>query len=238
MASVLRDALSTQSKTSRSGKKAPRSKRGNEKSPFAGKRREAAKSIETRQRIIQATEEWLIASGYHTFSMRNIANECDMSVGNLTYHFPRKELIFNVLLDKLTVYYLEGFSRSFSEKLSQKGSGVAGLMKWLLNDAAGNRAARLNRELWMLSSHFPDIHRKLSNLYDKLIAGLVEIFSQKYPHFSHHQLKTIASLIVMITEGTCIVYGGRYRGTIPLKDMNSTVVEILTKYIETESETL
>jgi AcrR family transcriptional regulator len=164
--------------------------------------------------------------------MGNIANECNISPGNLTYHFPRKELLFGELVDKITKTYMEGFSRSLSE-LPQEGPGIEGLMQWLLKDAAMAQTTRLNRELWMLSSHFPDIQKQLSDLYDVLTSHLTELLSKQYPHLSQSKLATISSLIGVLTEGTCIIYGGRYRGQVPLEELNTAVAKILNEYIET-----
>ena len=194
-------------------------------------RNKTKQSIEVKQKILHAAEEWLIKKGYHTFSMRNIANECNISVGNLAYHFPKKELLINALLDKLVSFYLEGCSLSFLEQQSQKEQGIEGLMNWLLKDAAKNRTTRLNRELWMLSSHFPEVRKKFNSVYDALIGNVVELVSQKYPHLTPQKLDAIGSLIAVLTEGTCIIYGGRYKGTIPFAEFNSAAVKVLTEYI-------
>jgi AcrR family transcriptional regulator len=229
----LDDILSKQLKTTRYSKgTASQIKHGDTKSTSAGTQRRTRQGIETRQKILDATEEWLITNGYHTFSMGNIANECKISPGNLTYHFPRKELLFLGLVDKITTFYLEGFSRSLSE-LSQEGSGIEGLMQWLLKDAAMSQTTRLNRELWMLSSHFPDIQKQLSDLYDVLTSHLTELLSKQYPHLSQSKRVILSSLIGVLTEGTCIIYGGRYRGTAPLEELNTAVAEILNDYTET-----
>jgi len=233
MTSVSGDLLGKRSKTLRSTKSTTPTKRGSGKSAAAGNRKRTKQSIELEQRIIQATEEWLITSGYHSFSMRNIANECDISVGTLTYHFPTKESLFNSLIDQIIDFYLEGFSRIILGKHVQKGSGIEHLMEWLLQDAAKKRTTRLNRELWMLSSHYPRTRRKLSDLYNTLIGNVVDLLSQKYPHLPQQKLETIGSLIAILAEGTCIVYGGRYRGTVAFEEMNAAVVEILNQYIET-----
>ena len=203
------------------------------KSTFAGTRRRTGQGIETRQKILEATEKWLITNGYCTFSMHKIAHECNISPGNLTYHFPSKELLFTAVVDRITSFYLEGFSRLLLEKFSKDESGIEALMKWLLKDAAKAQTTRLNRELWMLSLHFPKIQKQLSNLYDALINHLKELLSKKYPHLSQCELVTISSLIGILTEGTCIIYGGRYRGTAPLEELNTAVVKILNEYIET-----
>jgi len=157
--------LSKQSKTSRQSKSiATQTKRGDMKSIFAGTQRRTRQSVETRQKILGATEKWLITNGYHTFSMGNIANECNISPGNLTYHFPSKELLFTAVVDRITSFYLEAFSRFLSSKQVQTESEVECLIKWLMKDAASGRIARLNRELWMLSSHYPQIRKKISYL--------------------------------------------------------------------------
>ena len=224
--------MSEKSKKSRCVKSAASQRsHKNSKSALTKAHNKTKQSIEVKQKILHAAEEWLIKKGYHTFSMRNIANECNISVGNLAYHFPKKELLINALLDKLISFYLKGCSLSFLKQQSQKEPGIEGLMNWLLKDAAKNRTARLNRELWMLSSHFPEVRKKFNYVYDVLISNVVELLSQKYPHLTQQKLDAIGSFIAIITEGTCIIYGGRYKGTIPFAEFNSAAVKILREYI-------
>lgn len=183
--------------------------------------------------ILQATETWLITSGYHKLSMRNIARECKISLGTLTYYFPTKESLINKVIDRLVDHYLFAFNRFLSSEQCQKDSEIDNLIEWLLKDAAKDQITRLNRELWMLSSHYPQIRRKIDDLYNTLISDLAEHLSQKYPHFSQNKLETISSLIAILTEGTCVLYGGRYRVPIKAKEMNSAVAKVVTHYLKT-----
>lgn len=54
----------------------------------------------TKQQILIAAERLFAEKGYHNVSMRAIANELNISVGNLTYHFPRKADLANALLEQ------------------------------------------------------------------------------------------------------------------------------------------
>ena len=60
-----------------------------------------ARGAETVDAILKAALNVLIAEGAGAFTIRRIAAECGMKVGNVSYHFPRKELLIQVLLDDL-----------------------------------------------------------------------------------------------------------------------------------------
>ncbi len=57
----------------------------------------------TKQKIILASEKLFREHGYHNTSMRMLADACEMAVGNLCYHYPKKEDILmedhNILMD-------------------------------------------------------------------------------------------------------------------------------------------
>lgn len=55
---------------------------------------------DTRQRILDTAAELFARQGYHAVTMRAIAGALGISVGNLTYHFPRKQDIASALLEQ------------------------------------------------------------------------------------------------------------------------------------------
>ncbi|MCX7283483.1 MAG: helix-turn-helix domain containing protein [Novosphingobium sp.] len=56
-----------------------------------------ARGTETVDAIIKAALRVLIDEGAGAFTIRRIAAECGMKVGNVSYHFPRKELLIQTL---------------------------------------------------------------------------------------------------------------------------------------------
>ena len=54
----------------------------------------------TRTKILAAARQLFREKGYHNVSMRAIAAELGISVGNLNYYFPRKADLANALLEE------------------------------------------------------------------------------------------------------------------------------------------
>ena len=51
----------------------------------------------TREIILQRARELFMERGYNSVSMRDIADAAGIRIGNLTYHFPRKELLVEAI---------------------------------------------------------------------------------------------------------------------------------------------
>ena len=54
----------------------------------------------TKERILAASLALFNERGYGNVTMRMIADSLSISVGNLTYHFPKKQDIVNALMDE------------------------------------------------------------------------------------------------------------------------------------------
>ena len=53
----------------------------------------------TRETILSCARELFMERGYNNVSMRDVAEAAGIRVGNLTYHFPRKELLVEALFE-------------------------------------------------------------------------------------------------------------------------------------------
>ena len=62
--------------------------------------------FQTRLEIIKLASEMFLTQGYTETSTKKLANELDISVGNLAYHFPTKEHLLAELTTKLCDYHL------------------------------------------------------------------------------------------------------------------------------------
>ncbi len=51
----------------------------------------------TKERIINTAIELFNEKGFVSVTMRDLANELDMSLGNLTYHFKKKEELMEAI---------------------------------------------------------------------------------------------------------------------------------------------
>ena len=55
--------------------------------------------MNTKEEILRCAEELFRKNGYNGVSMREIADAAGIRVGNLTYHFPKKELLVEALFE-------------------------------------------------------------------------------------------------------------------------------------------
>ncbi|MDA8017550.1 MAG: TetR/AcrR family transcriptional regulator [Thermoanaerobaculia bacterium] len=75
-----------------------------------------AKSEATRQRALDAALQLFSQQGFRATTIRQIAETADLSVGNVYYHFPSKEAIFERLLEDFSHRIFDSdspFSRIF-----------------------------------------------------------------------------------------------------------------------------
>jgi AcrR family transcriptional regulator len=64
-----------------------------------------ARGSDTVEQILAAALRVLIEEGASAFTLRRVAAECGMKVGNLSYHFPKKQLLIQLLLGELLISY-------------------------------------------------------------------------------------------------------------------------------------
>lgn len=65
--------------------------------------------------IIQASYKLFKEKGYSATSMRQIADACGIAVGNLSYHFPKKESIIMQIHNDLLNFFLENLPADLYE---------------------------------------------------------------------------------------------------------------------------
>ena len=160
------------------------------------------RGTETVDAILKAALRVLINEGAGAFTIRRIAAECGMKVGNVSYHFPRKELLIQVLLDDLLVSYdklLE--SRVRQPELSAE-ERLHLIIVMCLDDIAGMRTTRLFTELWALANHNPFIADRVRAFYQRVHDFIAEYVSSLNPALPPDDVQTVAIYISATMEGT------------------------------------
>jgi AcrR family transcriptional regulator len=92
------------------------------KAPVARETRKA----ETRERILAAGRELLLAEGFHAFSMRKLAAKVHYTATAIYSHFPDKDALLGELVEREFIKFREAFNRTSKiadpiERLAKKG---------------------------------------------------------------------------------------------------------------------
>lgn len=161
-----------------------------------------ARGTETVATILKAALAVLIEEGAAAFTIRRIAAECGMKVGNVSYHFPRKEMLVQILLDEL----LESYDKLLERTVRQPGLSAEERLRMIivlcLDDIAGKRTTRLFTELWALANHDAFIAERVQTFYQRVQDFIGEYVAQINPALSPDQVHTVALYISASMEGS------------------------------------
>ena len=131
-------------------------RRGAPEPSSAGRRRsQAERTAETRGRLIDATIECLIDSGYTGTTTVAVCKRSGVSHGSLLYHYGTRERLLGAALD--VVY--ERLQRPVIESLEQLPLGEARVdaLVELMWSAFGAREFKAVLELWLAASNQTDV---------------------------------------------------------------------------------
>lgn len=160
-----------------------------------------ARGTETVDAILKAALGVLIDEGAGAFTIRRIAAECGMKVGNVSYHFPRKEMLIQILLDEL----LESYDKLLEDRVRQPALSAEERLRLIivicLEDIAGKRTTRLFTELWALANHNAFIADRVRAFYQKVHDFIGEYVAELNPALSPEQVHTVALYISATMEG-------------------------------------
>ena len=170
--------------------------------PGSGKRRsQAERTAETRSRLIDATIDCLIDSGYSGTTTVAVCKRAGVSHGSLLYHYGTRERLLGAALD--AVY--ERLRRPVVESLEQLPLGEARVdaLVELMWGAFGAREFKAVLELWLAASNQSEVGWAVwpeADDFDRAIQPLAEhLFpdvAERMPDFSLY-----ISLIFQVLQG-------------------------------------
>lgn len=161
-----------------------------------------ARGTETVDAILKAAHDVLIEEGASAFTIRRIATKSGMKVGNVSYHFPRKEMLIKIMLDEL----LDSYDKLLENEVRQPGitpeDRLRLILKLCLDDIAGKRTTRLFTELWALANHNAFVADRVRVFYQRVHDFIGEVVSELNPALSSDEVRTVALYISASMEGT------------------------------------
>lgn len=157
--------------------------------------------------ILKAALDVLVDEGAAAFTLRRIAARCDMKVGNLSYHFARKEMLIQLLLDDLLDYY----ERLLDDTVRQPGltpeEQLHRMIGLVLDDIGSKRTTHVFIELWALANHNLFVAERVAAFYRRAHANIAAAIAPLNPALSPEQVEVVARFISASLEGTTIFAG-------------------------------
>ncbi len=165
------------------------------------------RGTETVDLILTAALDVLVDEGAAAFTLRRIAARCGMQVGKLSYHFARKELLIQLLLDDLLDFYEGLLDESVRQPHLDPEEQLRRMIGLVLDDIGSKRTTHVFTELWALSNHNPVVAERVAAFYRRAHANLAAAIAPLNPALSPAQVDVVARFVSATLEGTTIFAG-------------------------------
>jgi AcrR family transcriptional regulator len=166
-----------------------------------------AKGHDTREQILSGALRILLGEGYRALSMRRVAAECGLKLGNLTYHFPTREDLVQALLEAVITSYEIEFETFSHDPALQPHQRLALYCELILEDIRSRKTTHFFPELWALSNHDPFVLERVHELYRRARVPLQEVVDEMRPDLDPQSRADLALFMSAAMEGLTVFAG-------------------------------
>lgn len=166
-----------------------------------------ARGQEGVEQILRAALALLVEHGSKALTLRRIAAECGVNVGNVSYYFRSKEELIRALLDAVIGMYEESFDVIVHDPSATAEERLARLLTLILEDITTKKTTRLFPELWAMANHDRFVEERLEELYARARVSLNEVIAEINPALPDDEREALALFMSASMEGMTIFAG-------------------------------
>ncbi len=121
------------------------------------------KTRNTVERILTAATSVFIEHGHAGLSLRKVAGEADIAVGNLTYHFPTKYALIDSIMREALADYVEAHLEQFEMGRDEPLDILLNVVEFYVSNARNSH--RLFYQLWGFAGSSEEARTLVRDLY-------------------------------------------------------------------------
>ena len=173
------------------------------------------KKKNTSDKIKEATLNILARDGYEDLSMRKIAKEADVALGQLTYYYKTKNNLIVSVIDEVLDMFYDGLQERVKGKNKKVDGIIDGLEDALSEDSLVNK---LLITVFSMAQVNKKLNKSLKKFYDNTIEFVSNCFKQDNPNISGEESQLKARLLAGTAIETMI------EKSIGFDSYNSTLI--------------
>jgi AcrR family transcriptional regulator len=160
----------------------------------------------------------LMSKGYAQFSMRNVAAEAGMRLGNLQYYFRTRSDLVRALMQDTQERYAAAYRECLLKAPPDRRERFKAFMDFSLADVANPDTRRFITQMWaLLDTMDADSGHLLNEFYEMDIAALSERVAELDPNCLAPEVRRRATLLAAMIEGLVIVRGAHSTSPAEMK---------------------
>lgn len=192
-----------------------------------------SRGSETVDSILKAALHVLIEEGASAFTLRRIAQQCGLNVGNVSRHFPRKEMLVQVLLEEL-LSPSEGFvQRNIGDIGMPAEEALTLIIGGSLDQISTKPMTHLFIELWAMANHNEFVADRVEASYQYVHTMIAAFVAELNPSLTPAEVDAVSLYINATIEGATMLAGyGKPWGAL-MPQMKAIAVRSLVQLAKT-----
>jgi AcrR family transcriptional regulator len=199
------------------------------RAPRSGSR---ASGQKTRQEILRAAKHVLATEGHARFTLRRVAKEADLTVGNLAYHYRSKRELIRALIGLLVADYRREEEIRLRSASKRSSKALGSLLAWLMQDSVSPETSRMFRELWTMALHDPFVANAIDRFYAEVNETVTAVVRRHFPNMRASRAREFVQLIGVLCEGSNVMYATAKRPIAPFRRVCRLACSMLVEAAE------
>ncbi|MFZ5618968.1 MAG: TetR/AcrR family transcriptional regulator [Pseudomonadota bacterium] len=163
------------------------------------------KGSKTLAQIIVAAHRVFIRDGHAGLSMRKVADEAGLAVGNVNYYFESKRALIEATLREAFSEYVEVHARQFEEKRHAPIEIVLDMLTFYIS--SGRHTHPFFFQLWSYAASDAEAKALVRELYQPIGRFVYYLLRAAKPHADDLRIREITLQIISLEEGVKLLIG-------------------------------
>jgi len=163
------------------------------------------KPNERKLQILESARHIMVSQGYHKLTMRNLANEVDIKLASLQYHYKSREDLLIALVEKAAQSY-EMRLQQFQQQIDEQSQPFEKLLEQMIDDLVVNykdpEENTFFAQLQALSMEEPQAELLVAQMYRGMWQQIVDLILSVNPALSKTETKIRGAMIISMLEGS------------------------------------
>jgi AcrR family transcriptional regulator len=192
------------------------------------------------RKILNEARSILIGEGYAGLTIRKVARNLDISLGNITYYFPNKDTLLRALISDLLAEYHRAFLAEQERFPDDPHGRFLAYVEFLIADCMKADTRAVFFQIWGLATHSDVVHELRDEIYAAARADTLELVAALNPTASAAALNTLVGICISLIEGLHVT-ADLSRNVLDLpadyeKQFRNTVYRLMTQGVDATAQ--
>jgi AcrR family transcriptional regulator len=158
------------------------------------------------KKILKEAQSILAREGYAGLTIRKVAKNLNISLGNLTYYFPNKNKLLQALIADLLYGYHEALLAERRRFPDDPHGRFLAYLEYLISDCKNADTRATFYQIWGLATHNDVVHELRDQIYSAFRADIIEILRPLKPKMNDDTLNNRAATFMALIEGLHVIF--------------------------------